>query len=104
MARVLLVEDDELQLEVRTRLLELAGHEVHGASTREEAQTQVDSCQVMVTDLIPGSTDLLNSAPPGLRVIVLTGREGPPASLRADRFLRKPCPTADLLAAIQQLC
>jgi len=104
MARVLLVEDDRLQLEVRCRLLRMAGHDVLAASNREDAERQIASCEVLVTDLIPGSSELLNSAPRQVRVILLTGRETAPPGLRVDCLLRKPCPTSSLLDAISRVC
>jgi CheY-like chemotaxis protein len=103
MARILLVEDDQLQLEVRSRLLKLAGHDVIAASTREDAEKQLAGCEVLVTDLIPGSVELLSSTPRQMRVILLTGRDNPPPGVRVDRLLRKPCPTAALLDAIRQI-
>lgn len=103
MARVLLVEDDPTQLELRKLILEDAGHEVATAATSDEALQLLAGCQVMILDLIPNSAELANAASPETRVILLSGREIEPGSLRADRILKKPCPSRHLLAAIAQL-
>jgi CheY-like chemotaxis protein len=100
MARVLVLEDDGMQLEMRLRLLEMAGHDAVGVRTREEAAKRLEAAEVIVADMVPGCAEFLASIPPGVRVIVLSGRELRPGSLPADRILKKPCPAKDLLAAI----
>ena len=107
MARVLLVEDDPDQLEVRASILMQAGHEVETASNFTEAIQRCEGCQAAVIDLIPESEELVRRLrQAGTRVIVLSGRqpeiEGPAGGV--DRFLSKPCPSRILLESIARIC
>jgi CheY-like chemotaxis protein len=100
MAHVLLIDDDPVQLELRRLILEHAGHRVETAETAAEAIERSAGCHVAVMDLIPHHVELLTALPGGTRVIVLSGRD-PEPGLRADRILKKPCPSRQLLAAIE---
>jgi DNA-binding response OmpR family regulator len=99
MAHVLLIDDDPLQLEVRRMILEHAGHEVQTAETAQEAIERSSGCEVAVMDLIPRHSELREALPQNTRVIVLSGRD-PEPGVRADRILKKPCGSQQLLAAI----
>ncbi len=103
MSRILLVEDDPEQLDVRRLLLEMAGHEVEIAGTRDEALARCPGCQIVVMDLIPGSSEIVEALPADTRLIVLSGREPVESGRHADRVLKKPCPSRELLRAISQL-
>jgi DNA-binding response OmpR family regulator len=100
MARVLLIDDDPLQLELRRLILEQAGHQVETAETAQEAIERSPGCDVAVLDLIPRHSELSAALPGGTRVIVLSGRD-PDPGLRVDQVLKKPCPSKRLLAAIE---
>lgn len=99
MAHVLLVDDDPLQLDLRRLILERAGHTVQTAETAQEAIERSVGCDVAVMDLIPRHSELSAALPAETRVIVLSGRH-PQPGLRADLILMKPCPSKQLLAAI----
>lgn len=103
MTRVLVLEDDLTQLELRKMILEQAGYNVEAAATVEEAIERCGGCHAAVIDLVMGVEGFLENVPPGAAVIVLSGRESLPANLRVDRFLRKPCATALLLEAVAQV-
>lgn len=106
MARVLLVEDDPGQLEVREMLFQAAGHEVRTAATPEQARMIARDWQpgFVVTDLrLPAVEDglsLIEELGSTVKVIVLTGArlDRPPTG--AHRMLRKPCSSKVLLKAI----
>jgi CheY-like chemotaxis protein len=100
MARVLLVDDDPTQLELRRLILEHAGHAVETAATAEEAIERSAGCNVAVLDLIPLYSAVTDALPKETRVIVLSGRDPDPGS-RADLVLKKPCASKQLLAAIE---
>ena len=102
MARVLLLEDDLDQLELRRLLLEGAGHRVETAVCASDAMAFADGPDVLVLDLVPGFEGVLSGLPAGVRVIVLSGRESVPQTVRerAACVLRKPCPTRMLMEAI----
>jgi CheY-like chemotaxis protein len=105
MARILVVEDDAIQLEIRKQILEHAGHEVVAAQNASEALERWAGCPVVVTDLrIPEPEDglrLIQAIAGRARVIVLSGGEVDPA-LPVDEFLTKPCPSKKLLASIER--
>ena len=69
MARILVVEDDASQLEIRKQILEHAGHEVVTAQDASEALERWPGCPIVVMDLrIPDPED-------GLRLIqAIAGR------------------------------
>ena len=106
MARVLLVEDDPAQLEIREILFQAAGHDVRTAATPDQARAIVRDWQpgFVVTDLrLPAVEDglsLIEELARAAKVIVLTGMrlDGPPAG--AYRLLRKPCSSKALLKAV----
>lgn len=107
MARVLLIEDDPEQLELRASILTNAGHQVETASNLTGALERRTGCQVVVMDLIPRSEELLEQlSDTGARIIVLSGREpdGAGLSRRVDEFLIKPCPARRLLETIARVC
>lgn len=99
MARVLLIEDDPTQRDLRQRILETAGHEVETAENSHQAIERCAGCHVAVLDLIPNSSELTSKLPADTRVIILSGRH-PQPGMRADVILRKPCSSSLLLAAI----
>jgi CheY-like chemotaxis protein len=103
MARILVVEDDAIQLEIRKQILENAGHEVVTAQDAAEALERWEACPIVVMDLrIPKHEDgllLIQAIAGRARIIALSGGEADPA-LPVDEFLTKPCPSKRLLAAI----
>jgi CheY-like chemotaxis protein len=105
MARILVVEDDTIQLEMRRQILEHAGHEVVTAQNASEALERWTGCPVVVMDLrIPEPEDglrLIQTIAGKSRIIVLSGGEVDPA-LPVDEFLTKPCPSKKLLASIDR--
>jgi CheY-like chemotaxis protein len=105
MARILVVEDDTLQLEMRKQILEHAGHEVVAAQNASEALERFAACPVVLMDLrIPEPEDglrLIQAIAGTARIIVLSGGEVDP-TLPVDEFLTKPCPSRTLLAAIEK--
>jgi len=115
MARVLLVEDDADQRELRELILARAGHQVIPASGAQEALDRLTtSPEVAVMDLsLPRPEDgrallrELARRSPATRVAVLTGRcealRGQPEESLAAAILEKPCPTRRLLDTIARL-
>ncbi len=105
MARILVVEDDPIQLEMRRQILENAGHEVVAAQNASEALERFAGCPVVVMDLrIPEPEDslrLIEAIAGRARIIVLSGGAVDPA-LPVDEFLTKPCPSKRLLASIDR--
>jgi len=103
MARVLVVEDDGSQLEIRKQILEHAGHEVVTARDASEALENWNGCPVVLMDLrIPESEDglrLIQAIAGKARIIVLSGGEVD-RKLPVDEFLTKPCPSRRLLDSI----
>jgi two-component system, sensor histidine kinase and response regulator len=105
MARILVVEDDPIQLEMRRQILEHAGHEVVAAQNASEALERFAGCPVVVMDLrIPEPEDglrLIQSIAGQARIIVLSGG-AVDTTLQVDEFLTKPCPSKRLLASIEK--
>ena len=105
MARILVVEDDASQLEIRKQILENAGHQVVTAQDACEALERWQGCPMVVMDLrIPESEDglrLIHAIDGQARIIVLSGGQVDPA-LPVDEFLTKPCPSRRLLEAIEK--
>ncbi|MGA2216228.1 MAG: response regulator [Bryobacteraceae bacterium] len=105
MARILVVEDDAIQLEIRKQILEHAGHQVVAAQTAAEALEGLAGCPIVLMDLrIPRPEDgsrLIQAIAGAARIIVLSGGE-PDRSLPVDEFLTKPCPSRKLLACIDR--
>jgi CheY-like chemotaxis protein len=105
MARILVVEDDASQLEIRKQILEHAGHEVVTAQDASEALERWTGCPVVLMDLrIPEPEDglrLIRAIAGAARIIVLSGGEVD-RTLPVDEFLTKPCPSRRLLASISR--
>jgi CheY-like chemotaxis protein len=103
MSRILVVEDDASQLEIRKQILEHAGHEVVIAQDASEALERWPGCPIVVMDLrIPDPEDglrLIQAIAGRARIIVLSGGQVEP-SLPVDEFLTKPCPSKRLLESI----
>ena len=103
MARILVVEDDASQLEIRKQILEHAGHEVVTAQDATEALERWPGCPIVVMDLrIPDPEDglrLIQAIAGRARIIVLSGGQVDP-TLPVDEFLTKPCPSKRLLESI----
>lgn len=105
MARILVVEDDTSQLDIRKQILEHAGHQVVIAQDASEALERWRGCSIVVMDLrIPGPEDglrLIQEIAGRARIIVLSG--GPlDSELPVDEFLTKPCPSKRLLDSIDK--
>jgi CheY-like chemotaxis protein len=107
MARILVVEDDTGQLEIRRLILEQAGHEVVTAENASEAIDRLPGCQVVLTDLrVPTPQDgerLIEAASGSARVVVLSGAQ-PETMPPVDAFLTKPCSSKKLLETIARFC
>jgi CheY-like chemotaxis protein len=105
MARILVVEDDPSQLDIRRQILEHAGYQVITAEDASEALERWEGCPVVVMDLrIPEPEDgarLIRAIDGKARIIVLSGGQVDPA-LPVDEVLTKPCPSKRLLAAIEK--
>jgi CheY-like chemotaxis protein len=107
MARILVVEDDPGQLEVRKLILEQAGYEVVTAHDAADAIEKLPGCQLVLMDFrIPATEDglrLIGAASGQARIVVLSGAQ-PDIPLPVDEFLTKPCSSRKLLEAIAKLC
>jgi CheY-like chemotaxis protein len=105
MARILVVEDDPSQLEIRKQILEHAGHEVVAARDVQEALQRFEGCSVVLMDLrLPDPEDgaqLIRAINGRARIVVLSGGEVDP-SLPVDEILTKPFPSRRLLESIQK--
>lgn len=105
MARILVVEDDATQLDIRKQILEHAGYEVVAAQDASEALERWEGCRVIVMDLrIPEPEDgarLIQAIAGRARIIVLSGGPVDPA-LPVDEVLTKPCPSKRLLECIEK--
>ena len=103
MAKILVVEDDPSQLEIRKQILEHAGHTVVTAQDADGAIERSAGCQVVLMDLrLPEPEDglrLIRAIDGRARIIVLSGGEVDP-ELPVDEFLRKPCPSRRLLESV----
>jgi len=103
MARILVVEDDSDQLNMRKQVLEHAGHEVVAAESAAEAIERLAGCQIVVMDLqIPtreAGLRLIQAASGSTRIIILSGAAAD-SELPVDEFLTKPCSSRRLLEAI----
>ncbi len=109
MATVLLVEDDLDQLDLRTQLLEAAGHSVLPASSPAQALQHPATAQVAVLDLrLPTLADGLNlieqlrHRSPAMKIIVLSGWTHD-LTLQVDQVLEKPVKMPTLLKYIARL-
>src|SRR5216684_8840366 len=107
MVRILVVEDDSGQLEIRKLILEQSGHEAIIAQNADEAIDRLEGCQVVLMDLqLPTPEDgmrLISAASGAARIIVLSGGE-PETMPPVDAFLTKPCSSRKLLETIARFC
>ena len=119
MARILVIDDEPLILEMVQDMLEEAGHEVMTASNSHEgmARFKESPVKLVVTDLFMPEggglegIQMFKTNYPEVKIIVITGiddriRDGVMAAaqgLGADRMFAKPLRMADLLAAIDEL-
>lgn len=114
MARVLLVEDDLDQLELRRLLFERAGHQVFRANSYQEAMIYAPAAEVTVMDLRLRSVDNglqlirdLKGQLPNMRIIVTSGflepLERAPEREFVDLQFAKPVPPSLLLEAVRNL-
>ena len=107
MARILVVEDDPGQLEMRKLIVEQSGHEVVTAQDAAEALDRLPGCQLVLMDLqLPTPEDgmrLIRAAAGAARIIVLSGGE-PERMPAVDAFLTKPCSSKKLLETIARFC
>lgn len=101
--RILVVEDDASQLEIRRQILEHAGYEVITAQDAGQALERWEGCSVVVMDLrLPEPEDgarLIQALAGKTRIIVLSGGQVDP-ELPVDEVLAKPCPSRRLLESI----
>lgn len=116
MGRLLVVEDDPNQVELRKMLLEAAGHEVCVAATAPEALRLLaeQAPEILLMDLgLPKAADglaLIRSVrrrPSAVKIIVLSGWPlellDHPEEKMVDHVLTKPVRIQVLLEAIQAL-
>lgn len=115
MARVLLIDDDPDQVEIRQLILEAVGHEVSAATDTEGALAAFVACEpgVVVMDLrLPRAEDGLDLIR-SLRRLSLTVRivvvSGWPDDLRSqpevklvNGFLRKPIRSQELVDLLSE--
>jgi len=113
--RVLLVDDDPVQLRVREAVLRDAGVPVDVATTAESALALLRSSSggvigVVVTDhIMPGTSGAvfvhrLRDLKPGVPVVVISGMaeaEDEYQGLNVT-FRTKPCPPPELIALVRQ--
>lgn len=116
MARILLVDDDPDQLDIRRLLLETKGHTVHTAPSATEAAGAAARCEpdVVVMDLrLPRLEDgrllirrLRDSSVP-LKIVVLSGSAAAlsklPEACLVDAVLAKPLRSETLLAEVSRV-
>jgi len=119
MAKILLVEDDELVRDMLTQVLQRASHQVIPAANGEEATTylQKEAPDIMVTDIImPKKSGItliseVKNRHPNLEIIAISGggRLDPTGyldlseSLGASVSFEKPIDNSALLMAIDLL-
>ena len=109
MARILVVEDDAEQREMRRMLFERAGHNVAVAADAERADA-APLADVVVMDLhLPSAKDgaalirRLRARSPAPRIVVLTGAADSPEAQLADAVVAKPCRSAKLMEIVSRL-
>src|SRR5260370_12161684 len=107
MSRILVVEDDPGQLEVRKLILEQAGYDVVTANDASSAIENLPSCQLVLMDYrIPTTEEgmrLIQAASGKARIVVLSGAQ-PDVPLQVDEFVTKPYSSRKLLEVIAKLC
>lgn len=118
MARILLVDDDDLSRSTVHQMLERAGHQVTSTGNGREgiALVQQTPFELVITDLIMPDTDgleliqELNRLTPSVRVLAISGGGRVNANeyltvarkFGASAVLAKPFSTAELREAIAQ--
>lgn len=119
MARILVVEDDPSQLDLRRCLLEAGGHQVLLAFSPNEALRKLDKADLVLMDLrfpnAEGKADaevglslirLIGETGSRVPVLVLSGwpavMEGRPEAERVTGVLTKPISMQALLEAVRQ--
>jgi CheY-like chemotaxis protein len=106
MPRILVVEDDPDQLEMRKLILEHAGYEVVAAQNAAQAIHQLPGCHLVVMDLrLPTPEDglrLIQAVSGSAKIVVLSGDAE--TDLPVDEFLTKPCASKKLLETIARFC
>jgi CheY-like chemotaxis protein len=116
MARILLVEDDRDQRDLRRAILQRFGHDVDGCSMPLEAEAAVASHtpDLVVMDLrLPNASDgralvrAIRAQHPRLPIIVCSGwaddLENTPERQAVQALMRKPVNTNELIELIQKL-
>ena len=115
MARILIVDDDELDRSVLDSILARAGHETFFAQNGEEALSEYGgkAIDVVITDLqmpkvhgLELITLLRDLSPrPGIIAISGTGSDqlDMAPAVRADETLSKPVNPGELVAAVDQM-
>jgi len=107
MARILVVEDELDQLQLRKLILEQAGHQVVTAQDADRALELLPGCALVLMDLrIPTPEDghrLIEAASGSAKIIVLSGG-APESTLAVDEFLTKPCSSKKILEAVARFC
>lgn len=118
MARILLVDDDDLSRSTVHQMLERAGHEVTSTGNGREGISMVQQTpfELVITDLIMPDTDgleliqELNRLTPSVRILAISGGGRVNANeyltvarkFGASAVLAKPFSTAELREAIAQ--
>ncbi len=106
MPRILVVEDDPGQLEVRKLILEQAGYDVVTANDASSAIENLPGCQLVLMDYrIPTTEEgmrLIRAASGKARIVVLSGAQ-PDVPLPVDEFVTKPYSSRKLLEVIAKL-
>ena len=114
MARILLVDDDAVQLQARAAVLSAAGFEVFTATSAPAALALLrsspgESIATVITDhIMPGVSGAifvrdLRQVRPAVSVVVISGMadaEDEYAGLNV-RFRQKPCPPQELIALLR---
>jgi CheY-like chemotaxis protein len=104
--RVLIVEDDAEQLELRKLILEQAGYSVSTAANAAEALERLPGCEIVVMDLcLPQASDglrLIARIGGAARIVILSGRPIP-EPLPVAAVLSKPGPSRLLLKTLADL-
>lgn len=102
MARILLLEDDPDQRELRILLLEMHGHTI----VQKAAEAELVLMDLRLPTAAAGRDHIrsLHAAHPQLKIIVLTGAahelRGAPEESLVHAILEKPCPTGLLLKTL----
>jgi CheY-like chemotaxis protein len=120
MCRILVAEDDAVQLRMRSLALKGAGHDVALVCDPASALRQLHDCDLLIMDLRFLNCDGVGDYREGLAlirrireagsqvpVLVLSGWPddlyGEPEEKMVSRVMMKPVPIRDLLAVIEEL-